>query len=294
MRRSSAINRGFSKAFMLFTHLTMKTHPRMKTRPMLTILFCLIVFYLVFCALAFLFQTRLIFPRAQAQASLYTTYAPQQITLQRDNVLLQGWQLENPAAPHDMVLLYFGGNAEDVISMLPTLKKIGARFIYTFNYRGYGFSEGSPSQAALYEDALAIYDHIARQHNLDQTQVLVMGRSLGSAVAGYLATQRKTDKLVLLTPLKSATQNGQRMLPLVPVRWLIQHPFDLKAHAAQFTSPVLMLIGDADVVIPPRDSRETYAAITTPKRLVDLPGVGHNNLFDNPNALKAIHEFIGP
>ena len=53
-----------------------------------------------------------------------------------------------------------------------------------------------------------------------------------------------------------------------------------------------MLVGDADVVIPPKDSLATYAAINSPKQLLELPGVGHNNLFDNPNALKAIRDFV--
>lgn len=264
----------------------------MKTGPMLTILLFILLCYLTLCALAFLWQTRLIFPRTTADDAAYNQYASQHIHLQRDDVLLSGWRLEDPAATNQVVLLYFGGNGEDVISLLPILQKIGARTVFTFNYRGYGRSEGSPSQAALYADAEAIYDELSRLHDPATSQVVVMGRSLGSAVAGYLATQRRVDKLVLLTPLKSAIQNGQRMFPILPVKWLLQHPFDLITHAAQFTCPVLMLIGDADVVIPPKDSLATYAAIPSPKELLALPGVGHNNLFDNPNALKTIRDFV--
>ena len=264
----------------------------MKTGPMLTILLFIILCYLLLCALAFLWQTRLIFPRTTAEDAAYAQYAGQHIALAGEDALLSGWQLEDPAADNALIILYFGGNAEDVISLLPILQKMGARHTYAFNYRGYGRSEGTPSQAALYADAEVIYDELGRRHNLDTSQVVVIGRSLGSAVAGYLATQRRVDKLVLLTPLKSAIQNGKRMFPILPVTWLLQHPFELITYAEQFTCPVLMLVGDADVVIPPKDSLATYAAIQSPKELLELPGVGHNNLFDNPNALKAIRDFV--
>lgn len=259
---------------------------------MLNILLFIILCYLIFCALAFLWQTRLIFPRAKGADSVYAQYAAHQINLQQEEVLLSGWRLENPAAENEAVLLYFGGNAEDVIDLLPTLQRIGPRYIYTYNYRGYGRSEGTPSEAAFYEDAQAIYDELARRHDLSASSIVVMGRSLGSAVAGYLATRRRVDKLILLTPLKSALENGRRRFPILPVKWLLQHPFALITHAERITCPVLMLIGDADVVIPPKDSLATYAAIHSPKELLELPGVGHNNVFDNPNALKRIQEFV--
>lgn len=270
---------------------------------MLTIVLSLIVFYLAICAVAYLYQARLIFPRALADPAAYGGYVSQQITLPRDNqkatwgnpnakVLLHGWRIENPTVTTNTLAIYFGGNGEDVVTMLPVLQKMNVAMAYTFNYRGYGHSESSPSEAALFADALAIYDDIATRHDSVNTRIIIFGRSLGSAVAGYLASQRKTAALILMTPLNSAVHNGKRMLPFIPVALLIRHPFNLKALVAQVTSPVLMLIADADTVIPPRESLETYSAITSQKQLVRLPGVGHNNLFDNPNALKAIHAFI--
>src|SRR5690606_38136810 len=213
---------------------------------------------------------------------------------QRDNVKLEGWALgdaENPADGDALILIYFGGNGEDVVTMLPKLEKFGATKTYAFNYRGYGNSEGKASQELLFEDALAIYDHISAQHS-GNARIVIVGRSLGTAVAGYLATQRDIHGLILLTPLSSAIANGQRILPFLPIKYLIRHPFDLKTLAKDFTCPVLVLIAEADTVIPPTDSQQTYDAITSPKHLVKLPGVGHGNVFDNPNALKAVRQFL--
>lgn len=264
----------------------------MKTSLMLTVIIWIALLYTLICAAAYFYQEKLLFPGAVADPALYINYSTQQIRLQRGEALLQGWHIENPASTNAHVGIYFGGNGEDVISMLPVLQKLNVRHIYTFNYRGYGYSEGKASENFLYEDALAIYADIKSRHINSDEKIVVFGRSLGSAVAGYLATQKDVAGLVLMTPLNSAIQNGKRMLPFVPVSLLIRHPFDLKSQAAKINCPVLMLIANADQVIPPKDSLATYAVIRNPKELVHLPGVGHNNLFDNPNALKAIQNFI--
>lgn len=266
----------------------------MTMRLMLTTILWLVLIYLAFCAAAWSYQHRLVFPGAKAGSSHYQAYSEQQILLQRDDVKLEGWALgdaENPADGDALILIYFGGNGEDVVTMLPKLEKFGVAKTYAFNYRGYGNSEGKASQELLFDDALAIYDHINAQHS-GNARIVIVGRSLGTAVAGYLATQRDIHGLILLTPLSSAIANGQRMLPFLPIKYLIRHPFDLKTLAKDFTCPVLVLIAEADTIIPPTDSQQTYDAITSPKHLVKLPGVGHGNVFDNPNALKAVRQFL--
>jgi pimeloyl-ACP methyl ester carboxylesterase len=266
----------------------------MTMRLMLTTILWLVLLYLALCAAAWSYQSRLIFPGAKASPAQYQTYTEQQIQLQREGVKLEGWVLTNAEISSNEdapVLIYFGGNGEDVVTMLPKLEKFGAATTYAFNYRGYGHSEGKATQESLFDDALAIYDYISAQYAAD-ARIVIVGRSLGSAVAGYLATQRDIHGLILLTPLRSAIANGKRMLPFLPVKYLISHPFDLTTMAKDFTCPVLVLIAEADTLIPPSDSQQTYHAITSPKRLVKLSGVGHGNVFDNPNALKAVQQFL--
>lgn len=249
-------------------------------------------FYGAFCALAFFFQTALIFPGTFTDAGAYKKFAQQEIALEHDGVRLQGWHFHNTDIEQDTLVIYFGGNGEDVVYMLPRLQKLGVANVFAFNYRGYGLSEGSPSQTALYVDALAIYDQVAAPHIDEQTRVVVIGRSLGSAVAGQLVNQRPSHGLILLTPLRSATHSGQTALPFLPVRWLIRHPLDLYSEADKIAVPVLMIVADGDTVISPRDSLETYAAITSPKQLVQLPEVGHNNLFSDADAFTAMQRFV--
>lgn len=258
----------------------------------------LIVAYALVCAAVYLFQAALIFPGSGSRANTDQTHAHSEISLTREGVKLQGWHVSGSQLPNNgsenkqTVMIYFGGNAENLISSLSLLQSFGATDVYTFNYRGYGQSEGSPTQDALYADALAIYDFIAKRHSDDSTRFVIVGRSLGSAVAGQLANRRTTHGLVLLTPLKSAAHSGQRAFPFLPVRWLIRHPLDLYSEAGQFNFPVLMLIAERDQVISPADSQATFDIITSPKQLARIEHVGHNDLFNNPTALTAVQNFI--
>lgn len=258
----------------------------------------LIAVYALVCAAVYVFQAALIFPGTGNAASADKAHAHNEISLTREGIKLQGWHLSasdlagSHSANKKTVMIYFGGNAENLASSLSLLQSFGASDVYTFNYRGYGQSEGSPTQHALYADALAIYDFVAARHTAESTRFVIVGRSLGSAVAGQLANQRPTHGLVLLTPLKSAAHSGQRAFPFLPVRWLIRHPLDLYAETKAFSFPVLMLIAEGDQVIPPADSQATFDAITSIKQLVRVEGVGHNNLFSNPKALIAVQNFM--
>lgn len=258
----------------------------------------LITVYALVCLAVYLFQAALIFPGTGNVTSADKAHAHNEISLTREDIKLQGWHLSgshlqnNRSTNKQTVMIYFGGNAEHLASSLSLLQSFGATDVYTFNYRGYGQSEGSPTQHALYADALAIYDFVAARHPDESTQFIIVGRSLGSAVAGQLANRRTAHGLVLLTPLKSAAHSGQRAFPFLPVHWLIRHPLDLYAEAKTFSFPVLMLIAEGDQVIPPADSQATFDAINTDKQLVRIEGVGHNNLFSNPKALAAVQDFM--
>lgn len=256
------------------------------------VLISLFTLYALVCLAVYVFQDSLIFPGARANPGVYYKHANHEIKLVNAGVTLQGWHVTNTNATDNTIILYFGGNAEDVANLLPRLTKLGAAHAYTFNYRGYGLSEGKPSQVSLNSDAQAIYDYVANLHRNQHPRFIIIGRSLGSAVAGQVANQRPIDKLILLTPLNSVAQSAQRALPFLPTSWLLRHPFDLRQEAEHFSVPVLMLIAEQDKVIPMDDSLATYAAINSEKQQHIIKGVGHNNLFANPEALTVLQTAI--
>ncbi|MBI3368225.1 MAG: alpha/beta fold hydrolase [Burkholderiales bacterium] len=177
-------------------------------------------------------------------------------------------------------MLYFGGNAEDVSQSLPGLAAAFAEHaLYLMHYRGYGGSTGEPSEAALFADALALFDQVRASH----PNIVVVGRSLGSGVAVYLASQRSVARLVLVTPYDSIVQLAADRIPYFPVRWLLRDKFDSARHAAQVNAPTLLIAAERDEVIP----RASTEALLTRFRsgLAEMrvvPGAGHNTIDHSP------------
>ena len=129
--------------------------------------------------------------------------AAQRIEIETADAKLEGWWIENAQATTPAVILYFGGNAEDVLYTASTARQIDARAVVVVNYRGYGGSTGKPGQKALYDDGLAIYDY-AIKRGVPAEHIVVMGRSLGSGVASMLAGARPVRAAILITPYRQS------------------------------------------------------------------------------------------
>ena len=145
-------------------------------------------------------------------------------------------------------MLYFGGNAEDIgYGRERFARWFPEHTIYLVAYRGYGASEGEPSEAALKADALALYDAISSEHE----SVDVLARSVGTGVALHLAARRALGRLALITPYDSLVAVASRHYPLFPVDWLLRERFEAVADAARVDRPTLLLIARQDEIIPP-------------------------------------------
>src|SRR5258705_4730595 len=160
--------------------------------------------------LVFLLQERLIFmpqPLSEAAIADIQTRFPKGKSVfaqAADGIRVHAWHLPGP--PNAPLVLYFGGNAEDVSWMLGVARVVPKASWLLVDYRGYGASEGSPSEEALAADALLWYDKFAPQAK----KIYVFGRSLGSGVAVRLAADRKVDAAILVTPFDSMVAVGRR------------------------------------------------------------------------------------
>jgi uncharacterized protein len=189
-------------------------------------------------------------------------------------------------------VLYFSGNAEEQTGFFlwsPT--EMREYSVAGVDYRGYGESAGKPSEAAVKADALRIYDALAAKLGPD-TRIVVMGRSLGTAMAAYVAANRDVAGVILVTPFDSLAAVGQESHPLVPVRLLMKHPFDMAADAARVTAPTLMLVAGADQLIPPRHAERLAAIWPGPKDVQTVVGASHGNINDSPMYWKLIRDFL--
>ncbi|MDW8467884.1 MAG: alpha/beta hydrolase [Burkholderiales bacterium] len=196
------------------------------------------------------------------------------------------------------LVLYFGGNAEEVSWMLERIgdprrgETPGVGWLLA-DYRGYGASTGRPSEKALVADAIRLYDHAARLPGVDRHRIFAFGRSLGSGVAVALAAQRPVRALVLVAPFDSLAEVAKRYYPWLPVDWLLRHRFDSIALAPRIAQPVLALLAERDEVIPTAHAERLLAAWGGPVRRVRLIGAGHNSTDAHPLFWPEIRRFIG-
>jgi len=144
-------------------------------------------------------------------------------------------------------VIYFGGNAEDVsYSLLELSKVFPESAVYAMHYRGYSGSTGTPSEAALHSDAKALYDRVKRDHS----EIIVVGRSLGSGLAVPLADSSDVYRLILVTPFDSMVNVAKYHYPLLPVHLLLVDRYESQHIAPRLTIPTLVLIAENDFVVP--------------------------------------------
>ena len=239
-------------------------------------------------ALYFLQDAMIFHPQSlpEAQRALTARHAQSVFLEAHDGTRLHAWH--RPGSP---LVIYFGGNAEEVSWMLARAAREapGSGWLLV-DYRGYGASGGKPSESALVADALLLFDH-ARQR-LGANRIVLFGRSLGSGVAVKVAAARRADGLILVAPYDSLTSIGQHHYPLLPVRWLLKHRFDSLAAAPVVRAPALFLVAARDEVIPLVHSKRLFDAWGGAKRWVALEGAGHNSTDDAPAFWQAIREFL--
>jgi uncharacterized protein len=200
-----------------------------------------------------------------------------------DGTRLHAWHVKG-----DPLIVYFGGNAEEVSWMLDDAARRapGVGWLLV-DYRGYGSSDGSPSEKALVADALQWYDHFKGAE-----KIYVFGRSLGSGVAVQLAAERAVAGVILVAPFDSLVEVGKRLYPLLPVNWMLKHRFDSVALAPKMKSPLLCIVAAYDEVVPAEHAKKLYDAWAGPKRWVGLDGAGHNSTHSALNYWPSIVSFL--
>ena len=250
------------------------------------------------CAALYLFQEQLIFLRRPLADDDRHVVRLLQGTAEiriraHDGTRLHGWLRHTVEETQSRgLVIYFGGNAEEVSGQMHDAPMLAPWSVAAVNYRGYGLSEGRPSEAALAADALAIYDWLAEHDDIDPNRIVVLGRSLGSGIAVQLAANRPVRAVVLVSPFDSLRSIARKQYPFVPVSLLLEHPFDSLAHAPEIEAPLLVIAGESDGLIPPELSRRLHDAWAGPKQWVLLPGAGHNDIHTRPRYRPAMREFL--
>jgi uncharacterized protein len=273
---------------------TSRAEPRIET--LKVILLAAAVIYAAVAGVVWLAQDNLVFypPPAIATPAAPSGWQVEAVELAtRDGTKLAGVLLRRPGAGRSPLVIYFGGNAEEVTASAgdaPTL--YGERAVLLVNYRGYGASRGRPSETALVSDAAELFDWAARRDDIDASRIALHGRSLGSGVAVQLAAARAPRCVVLTSPFASAVDVAREVYPWLPVRAMLRHPFDSGARAPNIKVPLLVISASEDTAVAPRHSEKLAALWGGPVDRVSIQGFGHNDLDLHPSYGQSIRAFI--
>jgi uncharacterized protein len=230
--------------------------------------------YLGVCILLYIFQRSLIyFPQPR---SLGPTESAFVLTSNNEKIVVSTRPLSGKKA-----LIYFPGNTEDPSSQLAKFaQEFPDRAVYLMHYRGYSGSTGKPTQEGLFKDALALYDLISKTH----PEIMVIGRSLGSGIATFLASQKDVERLVLVTPYASVLGVAEKQFSWLPIKLLLKDPFESISYAARIKAKTLVLVAQSDNVIPRWSTDELIRSL--PQELVStlvLDGTDHNSIAQHAN-----------
>ena len=214
-----------------------------------------------------------------------------------DGLTLASWVIPAGRDSTGLWLLICHGNAGNLSEFGRPVHYAGLRelglHLLAFDYRGYGESEGLPTESGLYKDADAAYRYLRDQRGVPADRIIVFGHSLGSAVAVDLASRVPVGGLVVEGALTSVIDRGQELYPFIPVRWIAGTRFASIAKIAKVTVPKLFLHATGDEVIPVAHGRRLYEAAPPPKTFVELRG-GHGDTFDvdSANYFGSIAKFL--
>lgn len=210
-----------------------------------------------------------------------------------DGVRLHGWFI--PAKEARATLLFFHGNAGNISHRLDSLRIFNdlGLSVLIFDYRGYGKSEGSPSEPGTRQDALAAWRYVTQVRGVRPDDVVLFGRSLGAAMAAWLATQHRPGALILESAFTSVPDMAADLYWWLPARYLARFDYATKDYLKQANCPVLVIHSPDDEIIPFRHGEALYAAAHEPKQLLRLTG-SHNEgfLMSGATYTRGLDEFL--
>ncbi|MBE0627809.1 MAG: hypothetical protein IH606_23705 [Burkholderiales bacterium] len=254
--------------------------------------------YAVYLAALTLFQKRFVFNSSHAMRSASVPSDTHEITSVRlslsRNKAIRGWFLRPRQGKSPCPsIIYYGGRSEEVSWLQGAVKWFPEHAVLFLNYRGYGESEGKPSEAGLFADGLAQFDWLAAQPGVDPDGIVLVGRSLGTGVASYVAANRPAARVVLITPYDSLLAVARRRFWFTPLSLLLRHKFRSVEYAKTNMQPCLALLAEHDDVVPEEHTLRLMAAWAGAKELVRIPSTNHINIPYQAATLTAVAIWLG-
>jgi len=210
-----------------------------------------------------------------------------------NNIRLHGWFIPRQGAK--LTLLFFHGNGGNIShrgESIQIFHRLGLN-VFIIDYRGYGKSQGIPSEQGLYEDADAAWRYLTQTKNIEPKNIIIFGRSLGGAIATRLASQVPAGKLILESTFSSSKDIAKSIFPLLSYIVYVRFEFNSEERIKNITYPVLVIHSPDDEIIPFKLGEKIFLAANEPKTFFRIKG-GHNSGFylSQPQYEQAISRFL--
>lgn len=249
----------------------------------------------VLLAGAWLFQRRLVYgpdTSTPPPAADVLPAATDVVLTTEDGLELGGWQVPAGSDPNGFTVLVAngnGGNREGRAPLARVLSTAGFE-VLLFDYRGYGGNPGSPTEQGLARDAEAAYRYLVEDLGRPADRILYFGESLGGGVVTRLAVDHPPAGLLLRSPFTDLAATGQEHYPFLPVRLLLRDEFAVRDLVDELDVPVTVVLGTADSIVPPDQSRSVADAADDLVALVEIDGADHNDaaLVHGPEVVAAL------
>ncbi len=196
-----------------------------------------------------------------------------------DSVRIHGWFAPAESAKATLILSH--GNAGNLSYGYFLIRSLQRRNfnVLMYDYRGYGRSEGSPTEDGIYRDGHAVYDYALTLPEVDSHRVILWGISLGGAVAVDVAQHRPVAGLILESTFTSARDVARAVYPFLPAQFFLRTKLNSDEKIKTLRVPILVMHGSHDTIIPRRLGRKLYDAANEPKEFYEIPGADHNDTF---------------
>jgi pimeloyl-ACP methyl ester carboxylesterase len=222
----------------------------------------------------------------------------------KDNVNLDAWFVpakdDNPVGKGVILFCHGnGGNISNRLSYLPIFKDLGLSTLL-FDYRGYGKSEGKPTEEGTYADVEAVWQYLTQEKQIPPQKIIIYGESLGGAIASYIAEKttqpdgkNSAGGLVLASTFTSISDRASELYPFLPIRWLSQFSYNSIDRLPNIKIPILIIHSTDDEIIPFTHGDRNFQAANQPKTLVKIRGDHNGGFLDSLETYRnGLNEFI--
>ncbi|MGH8120825.1 MAG: alpha/beta hydrolase [Gammaproteobacteria bacterium] len=261
-----------------------------------SLIFILVSVWVLLSLLLYIFQPQYIYyPYRELAASprdADLAYEEVHLTTM-DEIGIHGWFLPHEQPRATLLFLHGnGGNISHRLDKLDIYHRLGLA-VFIIDYRGYGMSQGKPSEQGTYLDAEAAWDYLVVTRSLPEKNIIIYGESLGGAVAAWLATQHQPGAVILESTFTSIKDMGRHYYPWLPIRWITRIKYPVLGLIKQVRAPVLIIHSPTDDIVPYAQGRKLFEAANEPKSFLEIIG-DHNNGFMDSNSryLDGIDKFL--